>query len=316
MAVTVGDKSIIDVIDMAIGPASKFFAEVQLTERQKEIGNEVLKEIRNRLQFLVDVGLDYLTLSRSAPTLSGGEAERIRLASQLGCGLSGVLYILDEPTIGLHQRDNHRLLKALHKLRDLGNSRLISTAFLWVVVVPWVARVLDWLNLVWPSKGEFTLPRNLWAAWFMSWLFVFAQGLYWWRCPRFLKKFGSYTQYERLHGPAFEPLRPMLKSILDALGADGIQKIREAMIEHQGLNPQTVPDAEEAVRPWIETNIAQMVNNKRVGQLNEVFDTIVREANRLHRRYLTTSLCLFVFGLGIFALVALENIVAVLRVSF
>ena len=125
VAVTIGDKSIIDVIDMSIGQATQFFAEVKLTQRQEEIGHEVLNEVRNRLQFLVDVGLDYLTLSRSAPTLSGGEAERIRLASQLGCGLAGVIYILDEPTIGLHQRDNHRLLKALRNLRDLGNSVIV-----------------------------------------------------------------------------------------------------------------------------------------------------------------------------------------------
>jgi excinuclease ABC subunit A len=125
VAVTVGDKSIIDVIDMSIGQAAQFFTEVQLTQRQEKIATEVLKEVRDRLQFLVDVGLDYLTLSRSAPTLSGGEAERIRLASQLGCGLAGVLYVLDEPTVGLHQRDNHRLLKALRNLRDLGNSIIV-----------------------------------------------------------------------------------------------------------------------------------------------------------------------------------------------
>ena len=125
VAVTVGDKSIIDVIDMPIDQGTRFFNELQLTQRQEEIGGEVLTEIRSRLQFLVDVGLDYLTLSRSAPTLSGGEAERIRLASQLGCGLAGVLYVLDEPTVGLHQRDNHRLLKALRSLRDLGNSVIV-----------------------------------------------------------------------------------------------------------------------------------------------------------------------------------------------
>ncbi|MBM3211310.1 excinuclease ABC subunit A, partial [Candidatus Poribacteria bacterium] len=125
VAVTINNKSIIDVIDMTIGHAMKFFNEIQLTERQAEVSQEVLKEIKSRLGFLVDVGLDYLTLSRSAPTLSGGEAERIRLASQLGCGLAGVLYVLDEPTVGLHQRDNHRLLKALKNLRDLGNSVIL-----------------------------------------------------------------------------------------------------------------------------------------------------------------------------------------------
>ena len=125
VAVTVGGKSVIDVIDLSVGQTARFFSELRLTPRQEEIGGEVLKEIRSRLQFLVDVGLDYLTLGRSAPTLSGGEAERIRLASQLGCGLAGVLYVLDEPTVGLHQRDNHRLLNALQNLRDLGNSVLI-----------------------------------------------------------------------------------------------------------------------------------------------------------------------------------------------
>jgi len=125
VAVTINDNSIIDLIDMPISKAANFFDEIQLTQRQEEIANEVLKEIRSRFQFLIDVGLDYLTLGRSAPTLSGGESERIRLASQLGCGLAGVLYVLDEPTIGLHQRDNHKLLKALQNLRDLGNSVIV-----------------------------------------------------------------------------------------------------------------------------------------------------------------------------------------------
>ena len=125
VVVTINDKSIIDAVNMPIGQTLKFFDELQLTLRQEEIAGEVLKEIRSRLQFLVDVGLDYLTLGRSAPALSGGEAERIRLASQLGCGLAGVLYVLDEPTIGLHQRDNRRLLKALQNLRDLGNSVIV-----------------------------------------------------------------------------------------------------------------------------------------------------------------------------------------------
>ena len=125
VAVTVDSKSIVDVIGMPISQTTRFFDELQLTARQEEIAGEVLKEIRSRLQFLVDVGLDYLPLCRSAPTLSGGEAGRIRLASQLGCGLAGVLYVLDEPTVGLHQRDNHRLLKALQNLRDLGNSVIV-----------------------------------------------------------------------------------------------------------------------------------------------------------------------------------------------
>src|SRR6202035_4373339 len=92
---------------------------------QQQVAGELLREIRNRLQFLADVGLDYLTLSRPAPTLSGGESQRIRLASQIGSGLTGVLYVLDEPTIGLHPRDNQRLLQALMHLRDLGNTLLL-----------------------------------------------------------------------------------------------------------------------------------------------------------------------------------------------
>src|SRR5678810_582752 len=98
---------------------------MKLTGSRAQIAGEVLKEIKNRLTFLLDVGLDYLTLHRSAATLSGGEAQRIRLASQLGSELSGVLYVLDEPSIGLHQRDNERLIKTLHRLRDLGNLSLI-----------------------------------------------------------------------------------------------------------------------------------------------------------------------------------------------
>ena len=125
VAVALQDRSILGVVNMPVGRAADFFEGLRLTERQEEIAAEVLKEIRGRLRFLVDVGLDYLTLGRSAPTLSGGEAERIRLASQLGCGLAGVLYVLDEPTIGLHPRDNHRLLNALRNLRDLGNSVVV-----------------------------------------------------------------------------------------------------------------------------------------------------------------------------------------------
>jgi excinuclease ABC subunit A len=125
IAVTVDNKSIIDLVSMPIRLVKEFFDNVHLTERQIEIGEEVLKEIQSRLLFLSDVGLEYLTLGRNATTLSGGEAERIRLASQLGCGLAGVLYVLDEPSVGLHQRDNHRLLKALKNLRDIGNTVMI-----------------------------------------------------------------------------------------------------------------------------------------------------------------------------------------------
>src|SRR4029077_6257255 len=102
-----------------------FFRGLKLTKAQKQIAGDVLREIDNRLQFLVDVGLDYLTLGRPAPTLSGGESQRIRLASQIGSGLTGVLYVLDEPTIGLHPRDNRRLLQALTHLRDLGTTLVL-----------------------------------------------------------------------------------------------------------------------------------------------------------------------------------------------
>jgi excinuclease ABC subunit A len=111
--------------DRPLGESLRLFRELKLPAAQQQVAGEVLREIRNRLQFLVDVGLDYLTLSRSAPTLSGGEAQRIRLASQIGSGLTGVLYVLDEPTIGLHPRDNQRLLKALQNLRDLGNTMIL-----------------------------------------------------------------------------------------------------------------------------------------------------------------------------------------------
>ena len=110
---------------MAVGPAEAFFAELQLEGRRGAIAAKILKELRQRLQFLVNVGLDYLTLARSAETLSGGEAQRIRLASQIGAGLVGVMYILDEPSIGLHQRDNKRLLATLRHLRDLGNTVIV-----------------------------------------------------------------------------------------------------------------------------------------------------------------------------------------------
>lgn len=125
LAVTVGDKNIHQVTQMAIGDVHDFFENIQLSDRQVQIGAQILKEINERIRFLVDVGLDYLTLSRSAGTLSGGEAQRIRLATQIGSGLVGVIYILDEPSIGLHQRDNDRLLKTLNRLRDLGNTLIV-----------------------------------------------------------------------------------------------------------------------------------------------------------------------------------------------
>lgn len=125
LAVTVGGKSIYDVCRMSCRDSLEFFRELKLTERQQFIGGRVVKEIVERLRFLVDVGLDYLTLSRAAATLSGGEAQRIRLATQIGAGLMGVLYILDEPSIGLHQRDNDRLIHTLERLRDQGNTVIV-----------------------------------------------------------------------------------------------------------------------------------------------------------------------------------------------
>ena len=125
LAVTVADKNIYQVSVMTILEAQLFFAELKLSERETIIGRQILKEINERLKFLINVGLDYLSLSRSAGTLSGGEAQRIRLATQIGSGLVGVLYILDEPSIGLHQRDNAKLITALKRLRDIGNSVLV-----------------------------------------------------------------------------------------------------------------------------------------------------------------------------------------------
>ncbi|HEY4182821.1 MAG TPA: excinuclease ABC subunit UvrA [Kofleriaceae bacterium] len=124
-AVFVNEKPIVDVTGMTVKQAFEWMTSMKLTGSRLQIAGEVLKEIKNRLTFLLDVGLDYLTLHRGAGTLSGGEAQRIRLASQLGSELSGVLYVLDEPSIGLHQRDNERLIKTLHRLRDLGNTVLV-----------------------------------------------------------------------------------------------------------------------------------------------------------------------------------------------
>ncbi|EEX68473.1 excinuclease ABC subunit UvrA [Mitsuokella multacida] len=125
LAVTVGGKNIDEVTRMTIREADAFFTHLTLTPREMKIAAQILKEIHARLHFLLDVGLDYLTLSRSAGTLSGGEAQRIRLATQIGSGLQGVLYVLDEPSIGLHQRDNNRLLATLKHLRDLGNTLIV-----------------------------------------------------------------------------------------------------------------------------------------------------------------------------------------------
>ncbi|HEX9863896.1 MAG TPA: excinuclease ABC subunit UvrA, partial [Acidimicrobiia bacterium] len=125
MAVTIAGRNIAEVSDLSLGLAKEFFETVELNERETTIAERVLKEVRVRIQFLLDVGLDYLSLSRSAATLAGGEAQRIRLATQIGSGLVGVLYILDEPSIGLHQRDNQRLIETLLRLRDLGNTLIV-----------------------------------------------------------------------------------------------------------------------------------------------------------------------------------------------
>ena len=125
LAITIGGKSISEVTELPVLEAKAFFDALVLNDREMMIAKQILKEIHARIGFLVDVGLDYLTLSRAAGTLSGGEAQRIRLATQIGSGLVGVVYILDEPSIGLHQRDNERLLKTLNNLRDIGNSLIV-----------------------------------------------------------------------------------------------------------------------------------------------------------------------------------------------
>ena len=148
LAVRVNEKSIAEVCEMSIGESSKFLAGLTLNKREKMIAERITKEINARLGFLLDVGLDYLTLSRSAGTLAGGEAQRIRLASQIGSGLVGTLYVLDEPSIGLHQRDNHRLIDTLHRLRDLGNTVLV------VEHDEDTIRASDWIVDIGPGAGE------------------------------------------------------------------------------------------------------------------------------------------------------------------
>ena len=148
LGVKVGGKSIADITDLSLADALAFVRGLQLTAREAKIGEQVLKEIDARLQFLLDVGLDYLTLSRSAGTLSGGEAQRIRLATQIGSGLVGVLYVLDEPSIGLHQRDNRRLIETLTKLRDMGNTLIV------VEHDEDTMREADWIVDVGPGAGE------------------------------------------------------------------------------------------------------------------------------------------------------------------
>ncbi|GAB4002559.1 hypothetical protein GCM10029992_41110 [Glycomyces albus] len=125
LAVTVEGKSIYDVCTLSIADCSVFFNGLELSDRDSMIAAPIVKEVTARLQFLLDVGLEYLNLARSAGSLSGGEAQRIRLATQIGAGLVGVLYVLDEPSIGLHQRDNNRLIGTLERLRDLGNTLIV-----------------------------------------------------------------------------------------------------------------------------------------------------------------------------------------------
>ena len=148
LAVTVGGKNIYDATDMSIVKFRDFADGLALTETQRKIGEQILKEIHNRVSFLIDVGLDYLSLSRGTATLSGGEAQRIRLATQIGSGLVGVAYILDEPSIGLHQRDNDKLLATLKHLRDLGNSVLV------VEHDEDTMRAADWVIDIGPGAGE------------------------------------------------------------------------------------------------------------------------------------------------------------------
>jgi excinuclease ABC subunit A len=148
LAVTVGGKSIAEVCELSIADARSFLMAAELDERGRQIAVQVLKEIDARLGFLLDVGLDYLTMARAAATLSGGEAQRIRLATQIGSGLVGVLYVLDEPSIGLHQRDNRRLIDTLTRLRDLGNTLIV------VEHDEDTIRTADWIVDIGPGAGE------------------------------------------------------------------------------------------------------------------------------------------------------------------
>jgi excinuclease ABC subunit A len=148
LAVTMAGKSIAEVSGMSISDCAEFLGAMELSERERTIAERVLKEVNERLRFLVDVGLDYLSLNRAAGTLSGGEAQRIRLATQIGSGLVGVLYVLDEPSIGLHQRDNHRLIETLVRLRDLGNTLIV------VEHDEDTIRTADWVVDIGPGAGE------------------------------------------------------------------------------------------------------------------------------------------------------------------
>ena len=148
LAVTIAGRSIAEVCNLSVGECAELLAQLTLTGRQKLIAERVLKEINARLRFLVDVGLDYLSLDRPAATLSGGEAQRIRLATQIGSGLVGVLYVLDEPSIGLHQRDNHRLIETLQRLKRLGNTLIV------VEHDEDTIRTADWIVDIGPGAGE------------------------------------------------------------------------------------------------------------------------------------------------------------------
>ncbi|MCW2792638.1 MAG: Excinuclease subunit [Nocardioides sp.] len=148
MAVTLGGRNIAEVCSMPINETAEFLQTLDLTARERQIGERVLKEIQERLNFLLDVGLDYLSLNRPSGSLSGGEAQRIRLATQIGAGLVGVLYVLDEPSIGLHQRDNHRLIETLIRLKDLGNTLIV------VEHDEDTIRVADWVVDIGPGAGE------------------------------------------------------------------------------------------------------------------------------------------------------------------
>lgn len=148
LAVKIGDKNISEIAELSIAECATFLQSIELTERESKIAERVLKEVHSRLGFLLDVGLDYLTLARAAATLSGGEAQRIRLATQIGSGLTGVLYVLDEPSIGLHQRDNRRLIETLTHLRDLGNTLIV------VEHDEETIRTADWIVDIGPGAGE------------------------------------------------------------------------------------------------------------------------------------------------------------------
>jgi excinuclease ABC subunit A len=148
IAVTLNGKSIAEIAELPIGECAEFLKQLELSPRERAIADRVLKEVNERLAFLIDVGLDYLSLERSAGSLAGGEAQRIRLATQIGSGLTGVLYVLDEPSIGLHQRDNHRLIETLIRLRDMGNTLIV------VEHDEDTIRTADWIVDIGPGAGE------------------------------------------------------------------------------------------------------------------------------------------------------------------